>query len=339
MSLKEDVLKGLSQPQKSLPPKYFYDRRGSELFEKICELDVYYPFRCEMEILGKRAAEIAALLEDRCNLIEFGSGSSTKTKLILDHLSDDCTYTPVEVSGEFLEEVTCRLKGEYPRLKTVPICGDFTQPLQWLNQLPRGTRASAVFFPGSTLGNFDPPAAKKILRSMRRIVGAGGRAVIGIDLMKDAAVMEIAYNDPQGVTAEFNLNLLSRINRELSNELKTPFSLSQFRHYAFFNSVMSRIEMHLISEKSTWIELAGQKIHFEPGESIHTENSYKYDQKTFEAAAKDAGFSVERRWTDAKGYFAVYLLQTIETSAPSMTGVNRQAQNSPLHVRNYVGAI
>jgi dimethylhistidine N-methyltransferase len=299
-----EVLAGLRSHPKKVSPKYFYDERGSELFEKICEAPEYYPTRTETRILEKSMHEISSALGSHCVLYEFGSGASTKTKILLDAMEQPEAYLPIDISESFLLNSADKLRELYPRLKIVPICADFTLPLP-REKISLGLAKKAGFLPGSTLGNFSPEEANHFLSSVSTLLGKNGLLLVGIDLVKDIHVLEAAYNDSQGYTALFNLNFLHRLRNELSAKLK----VSDFQHLAFYNSKMNRIEMHLVSKTEQTIEIAGQAIHFARGESIHTENSYKYTPHSFEELAAGSGFETLNMWTDEQGYFGVFLLR------------------------------
>jgi L-histidine N-alpha-methyltransferase len=295
-----DVTAGLSAQAKHLPAKYFYDAAGSALFEEITQLPEYYPTRTELGILQTQGAEIGALVSAGAALIEFGSGASTKIRALLDHLPDLAVYVPVDVSGEMLADEAAALGRDYPRLAVHPVVGDFTQAFA-LPQEASG-RAKAGFFPGSTIGNFDPPQAAAFLDHARQILAPGGTLIVGVDLVKEKAVLEAAYDDAAGVTGRFNLNMLARINRELGAD----FDLDGFAHRAFFNDRASRIEMHLVSRRSQAVVVGGRRFSFEVGETIHTENSYKYTIAGFEDLARGAGWNSSRVWTDPAGLFSVH---------------------------------
>jgi L-histidine Nalpha-methyltransferase len=295
-----DVLRGLRAPVKSLPCKYFYDRAGSELFEQITQLDEYYLTRTERAIMARHAAEMAALLGRRCLLIEYGSGSSVKTRLLLDHLEEPAGYVPIDVSADQLHRSADALAAEYPAIEVLPLGADFTRALT----LPTPRRSPArqvVYFPGSTIGNFAPPDAIRLLRRTARRCDA---VLLGADLRKDAATIEAAYNDARGVTAAFNRNLLVRINRELGAD----FDLEQFAHCAFFNTAEGRIEMHLVSQRDQTVRLGRDAFFFGAGESIHTENSYKYTPAELRTLAATAGFTIAGAWTDDVTPFSVLYL-------------------------------
>lgn len=297
-----DVIAGLSQLPKSLPCKYFYDAVGSRLFDQICELPEYYPTRTELGIFQDRLNEIAADIPNGAALIEYGSGSSTKTRLLLDRLEDLSAYVPVEICRSHLLRTAWQLRARYPRIKVKPVCADFTRAFR----LPRlGQRPRVIFFPGSTIGNFPPEEAVRLMRSMARQAGRDGGLLIGVDLLKGRDVLEAAYADCAGVTAEFNLNLLVRINRELGG----TFDRSSFAHRANFNADLGRVEMHLLSLRDQSVEIAGERIFFAEGETIHTENSHKYSIEGFRSLAEQAGWSPSSVWTDRDNLFSVHYLR------------------------------
>lgn len=298
-----DVLRGLRRRHKRLPCKYFYDDAGSHLFDRICELPEYYPTRTELGILQEYAPSMASELGPDCLLIEYGSGSSTKTRILLDALARPAGYMPVDIAREHLERSALALAKERPGLTVMPICTDFTGPFVLPASAPIASRR-AVYFPGSTIGNFHPKAARRLLSGMVRIVGASGAVLIGIDLKKDPRVLNAAYNDDAGVTAAFNRNLLSRINRELAG----CFNLKCFEHYAFYNPTRGRIEMHLVSKRRQSVVVAGERIEFAEGESIRTECSYKQTLSGFARLADSVGLQVQQAWTDPKRWFSVQYL-------------------------------
>jgi dimethylhistidine N-methyltransferase len=297
-----DVIAGLTATPKRLPPKYFYDSAGSELFERITTLPEYYPTRCEISILQAHAQDIAALIPSGAALIEFGSGSSAKTRIVLKAAKGLAAYVPVDISGEFLEQQAAALRAEYPAVAMMPVVADFNQPFE----LPAVTAAMprVGFFPGSTIGNLEPHEACSFLQNAGRILGRGATFIVGVDLVKDAKVLQRAYNDSQGVTAKFNLNVLARINSELG----ARFNLACFEHHAFYNRERSRIEMHLASLKRQRVSVCGERIDFRAGETIHTENSYKYTLESFGALARGAGWRPLAVWTDRDQYFSVHAL-------------------------------
>ncbi len=297
-----DVLAGLTARPKWLSPKYFYDRAGAQLFEEITALPEYYPTRCELAILRDNAAAIARFVPDGAALIEFGSGSSKKARLLLAAASQVAAYVPVDISSEMLAAEADELRRDHPRLMVLPLETDFTKPFR----LPAAVAAMprAGFFPGSTIGNFEPHEACSFLRHAGRILGKGATLIIGVDLVKDAKLLNAAYDDAAGVTAKFNLNLLTRINRELDG----TFDLDSFSHEAFYNSERRRIEMHLASKKRQKARVCGRVIDFRAGETIHTENSYKYTLESFGALARGSGWTPVAVWTDADKYFSVQAL-------------------------------
>ncbi len=306
-----DVLEGLQRPQKTLPAKYFYDEAGSQLFEAICELEEYYPTRTEVAIMQRTIDEIVALLGPRCLLIEYGSGSSLKTRILLDRLTDPAGYVPIDISGDFLQEVAATLAADYPDLRIEPVAADYTRPFA-LPDIQPPPRRRVVYFPGSTIGNFEPSGAAAFLKRAARVCGPGGGLLIGVDLQKDIRVLEAAYDDARGVTASFNKNMLTRINRELGAD----FDLGRFAHRALYNRSEGRIEMHLVSQQAHAVTISGRRIDFDRCETIHTENSYKYTPAQFARLAARAGFVQERVWTDEASYFSVQYL-TVGGTGPA----------------------
>ena len=296
-----DVIDALAQKPKRLSPKYFYDVAGSELFEQITLLPEYYPTRTELAILRDRAGEIASDIPDGAALVEFGAGATTKVRLLLNQCAFGA-YVPVDISGDFLKAQADGLRRDFPGLDVYPVTADFTTPFA----LPDAVQAmpKVGFFPGSTLGNFEPHEACAFLRSARDILGKGAQMVIGVDLEKDERALYDAYNDTAGVTARFNLNVLVRINRELGGN----FDLSGFTHRAIYNRDRHRIEMHLISRKAQTARILGHSFSFRAGESIHTESSYKYSLERFNALARGSGWTPRHSWTDAAGMFSVHAL-------------------------------
>ncbi|MFC2045635.1 L-histidine N(alpha)-methyltransferase [Chloroflexota bacterium] len=288
-----DVLQGLQKQHKKLPPKYFYDERGSALYEQICTLDEYYIPQTETLIMNEHIGEIVKRLGLNVFLIEYGSGDCAKTRILLDSMSDLAGYAPIDISRDQLIRVTKELTSDYPGLYILPVCADYTKDYS-IPVPERHINRRVVYFPGSSIGNFEPEIAAGFLRHIAEVCRPGGALLIGVDLKKDSTVLYNAYNDRQGVTAAFNLNLLERINRELQGD----FQLDSFRHYAFYNPGQGRIEMHLISLKEQAVHLDNVAIPFGCGESIHTENSYKYTLNEFADIAGTAGFNVEQVWTD-----------------------------------------
>ena len=296
-----DVIDDLSQHPKRLSPKYFYDAIGSELFEQITLLPEYYPTRTELSILRDRGSAISAIVPDGAALVEFGAGATTKVRLLLKECAFKA-YVPVDISGDFLKAQAEALRQDFPGLAVYPVAADFTAPFA----LPEAIAGmpKVGFFPGSTLGNFEPHEACSFLRSARAILGQDAQLVIGVDLEKDERVLYEAYNDKAGVTARFNLNVLHRINRELGGN----FDLSAFTHRAIYNRERHRIEMHLISRKAQTVRVLGRSFSFRAGESIHTENSYKYSLERFAALARATGWTPRASWTDAASMFSVHAL-------------------------------
>ena len=298
----EEVVEGLRRPQKMIPSKFFYDERGSELFEEITRLDEYYPTRTETRILEDHIEEIAEAVGEQSVIVELGSGNSTKTRLLLDHMSDISAYVPVEISEEYLMKTVRSLKDEYPDLSIKPVCADYTKPFR-IPPIAKTFEYYVIFYPGSTIGNFRPERAQQFLKTISRLLVPGGGMLIGVDLKKGRDTLEAAYNDAKGVTAQFNLNMLLRLNRELNAD----FQIDNFEHLAFYNEEKGRIEMHLKSNTRQEVHLNGEAIHFEEGETIHTENSYKYSLNEFRALVND-WFKVERVWTDADDLFSMQYL-------------------------------
>ncbi len=299
----EDVIEGLTAKPKRLPPKYFYDLAGSALFERITHLPEYYPTRSELGLLKGNAPAIASLFPPGCALVEFGAGSSRKARILLGAAATVEAYVPVDISGDFLEQDAAQLRRDFPRLTVQPLVGDFSQQMEFppaIAKLPR-----VGFFPGSTIGNFEPHEACKFLRNAGALLGDGAVFVVGVDLVKDKEILYRAYNDSEGITAKFNFNLLVRINRELG----ANFNLSAFEHHAFYNSEQNRIEMHLASLRRQKVKVNGATIDFRAGETIHTENSYKYTVESFQALARGSGWSPLKVWND--GIFSVHALSWV----------------------------
>jgi dimethylhistidine N-methyltransferase len=302
--MREEVLAGLSRKPRTLSPKFFYDRRGSELFEAITETPEYYPTRTELALLEHHGEEMAALLGRACLLVELGSGSSRKIRLLLDALQP-AAYMPVDISRDFLLDAANELAADFPQVQVHATCADYSQGLElpWAPQ----ELSRAAFFPGSSIGNFEPAQAQRLLHHVAQALGAGGHLLIGVDLQKPAQILERAYNDTQGLTAEFNLNLLRRINRELGAD----FDLDAFCHHAFYNAAAGRVEMHLISRARQQVHIGKQRIDFYRGDGIHTENSYKYTIEGFQRLAEAAGFAPLRVWTDEQNLFSVHCLRVM----------------------------
>jgi dimethylhistidine N-methyltransferase len=298
-SFRAEVIAGLAAPRKTLPPKYFYDARGSALFEAICRLREYYPTRAELALMRDHLGDIARFAGAGCQLIEYGSGASRKTRLLIRRLRPSA-YVPVDISEPALREAARRLACEFPWLDIHAISGDFSRPLE----IPAlgGRARRVVYFPGSTIGNLVPHEAHAFLQMTRGQIGAGGAMLVGVDLKKDANVLHAAYNDAKGVTAKFNLNLLRRINRELGAD----FDLRRFRHYAFYNASRGRVEMHLVSLARQSVRIGGHRFDFAAGETIHTENSCKYSVEEFRALAAEAGYESAKVWLDRQGLFSLH---------------------------------
>lgn len=298
-----EILAGLSEPQKRISPKYFYDKKGSELFDRICELPEYYLTRAELEIMQENLHEMAELIGPRVSVIEFGSGSSVKVRLLLDHLVQPLAYVPVDISPEYLRQMALDLALDYPSIHIQPVFADFTQPFE-LPSHPKTPERNLVFFPGSTIGNFSRAKAGELLKVMRAEAGPGGALLIGVDLRKPSEILRAAYNDAQGVTAEFNLNLLVRLNRDLG----ANFELERFNHEAIYDESEGRIEMRLVSADAQTVNVAGQSVRFSKGEYIVTEHSYKYSLDEFEALARAAGLQIGKVWLDRRALFSVQYL-------------------------------
>jgi dimethylhistidine N-methyltransferase len=300
--LGQAVAEGLTRARRAIPPKYFYDTRGSELFEQICEQPEYYVPDAECEILTRHAGELTDLIGPGCLLIEPGAGASRKVRLFLDRLRPS-VYLPMDISGDFLLDSARALSMEYPWLDIHAACVDFAHHLEIPEGLPDHHRVA--FFPGSSLGNFEPEDAVVFLRKVAQAVGEGGGLLIGVDVKKDKAVLDAAYNDHQGITAAFNRNLLARINRELGAD----FEPERFEHRAFYNEAAGRVEMHLVSRCAQRVRVNGHVLEFVAGEGIHTESSYKYTPQEFRALAATAGFHPLRCWTDSRSLFSVHYLE------------------------------
>jgi dimethylhistidine N-methyltransferase len=297
-----EVMHGLQRMPKLIPPKFFYDEVGSRLFDAICEVPEYYPTRTEMALLYEHAEEIAALIGKECLLIEPGSGSSQKVRLLLDALQP-AAYMPMDISRTHLLNAAQQLSEDYPWLEVHATCIDFTTEMK-LRFCPPSVHKVA-FFPGSSIGNFEPIDAIGFLRNMANMVGAGGGLLIGVDLKKDHGILNAAYNDAEGITAQFNLNLLSRINHELDGK----FDIDSFQHKAFYNPHVGRIEMHLSSRDNQVVKVGDKVVNFDKAETIHTENSYKYTVEEFSGLARAAGFDLVSVWTDSDDLFSLHYYQ------------------------------
>lgn len=299
-----DVLAGLSRTPKRLPSKYFYDRRGSELFEQITRQPEYYPTRVEIALLQDKGAQIAAAVGPRAHVVEYGSGSGRKTRILLDALEDPVAYTPIEISRSALLASVERLDREFGDVEVLPVCADFTQPVA----IPAPSRKAdhaLVFFPGSTLGNFVRDEALRLLRAMHTTMGDRGGALLGIDLQKSPAVLEAAYNDAAGVTAAFTLNLLARLNHDVGSD----FDLDGFRHLARYSRERERIETFLVSRRAQDVRVDGRRFHFDAGEAMQVEYSHKYNDAGFDALAAAAGLRVAQRWNAPHDVFGLRLLR------------------------------
>lgn len=303
----DDVMAGLSRPQKVLPPKYFYDAQGCALFEAICGLSEYYLTRAEIALMRERVGDMARRVGPRCGLIEYGSGSGRKTRILIDAI-EPVAYVPIDIAREQLGATAAEIARDFPGLRVIAVCADYSRPLVLPELDGLGARRRLVYFPGSTIGNFTPAEAAQFLTGAREQAGAGGGLLIGVDLKKDTARLDAAYNDARGVTAGFNLNLLARVNRELGAD----FDLSAFRHRAFYDEAAGRIEMHLVSVKAQAVTINGRAIRFREGETIHTENSYKYSVREFQELAGAAGLAPVECWTDAEQLFSVHYLAVPE---------------------------
>lgn len=301
-----DALAGLRRPQKELPCKYLYDAVGSALFDAICETSEYYPTRTELAIMRAHAGEMGARLGPGCQVVELGSGSGIKTRLLLRHLPRPAAYVPVDISADHLRRSAKELAARFPEVEVQPVAADFTRPFE-VPEPAMATRRRVVYFPGSTVGNFGPAEALTLLRDIAALCGPGGALLIGVDLKKDPAILNAAYDDAAGVTAAFNRNLLARMNRELG----ANFDLSAFRHWAFYNEAAGRVEMHLVSTRDQTARVGGHPIRFAAGESIHTENSYKYALNEFEQVASRAGLRLVTLWTDPRRLFSVQLYEIV----------------------------
>jgi len=304
-SLLKEVLTGLSKGQKSIHPKYLYDKKGSEIFERICKLPEYYPTRSENEILIHSAEEMASLIGENALLIEPGSGSGEKVRHLLKVLKNPAGYVPIEISREILLRMTEELHEEFPEVKVLPVCADFTQDIELPLTVDSHPGKKVIFFPGSTIGNLNPDEAIQFLKKYGDMVGEGGGLLIGVDLKKDKETFELAYDDPQGVTAAFNLNLLDRLNREAN----ATFETQNFEHEAIYNEKLGRVEMHLKSKISQLVRVNQTIFRFHEGETIHTESSYKYSVEEFCELCAKAKFTIKKCWKDSRKLFCVYYFE------------------------------
>ncbi len=297
-----ELIAGLRATPRAVAPKWFYDHLGSQLFEQICELPEYYPTRTELALLQRHAREMAECIGPDAEIVEFGAGASRKVRLLLDALPSARRFVPVDISAEHLEQAAAGLRADYPGLAVLPLGGDYTQGL--VLPPPLGRRIG--FYPGSSIGNFDPGPAASLLRHFADLLQGGG-LLIGVDLVKDPAVLHAAYNDSQGITARFNLNLLARANRELGAD----FAPDGFWHSAFYQPALQRIEMHLVSRAAQTVTLRGERIGFARGDSLHTENSYKYTVEGFQQLARQAGWAPRAVWQDPQGLFSLHWLEPV----------------------------
>lgn len=303
--LRTEVLEGLGSSPKRLPPKFFYDETGSELFDEITRLEEYYPTRTEVSILETYAKEITRDWDGDVALIELGSGSSYKVRILLDAYGGPLTYMPIDISKEYLRSAAEAINSDYPDVDVVPVCSDYTVHLEiphWESFARR-----VLFFPGSTIGNFEPEEARQFLTYIGSRNTQGDRMLIGVDLHKSEEILNAAYDDSKGVTAQFNLNILNRINRELG----ANFDLDAFEHRAFYRSEKHRVEMHLVSRRAQTVRIDSTEIELAQGETIHTENSYKYSEETFRQLLSGTGFRIARSWYDAARLFSVHELEVI----------------------------
>ncbi len=301
---RNDVLSGLAQEQKNIPSKYFYDERGSQLFEDITRTEEYYPTDVEEDIMKRYVHNMVDHIGRNALLVELGSGSSIKTRIILDAIVDPAGYVPIDISAEHLDKTAEQLRQRYPDMPVLPVAADYTQEIVLPLDEVQYERI-VVFYPGSTIGNFDPDRAVDFLSGVRELVGDSGAILIGVDLVKDRAVLEAAYNDKAGVTAEFNLNLLNRINSELGAD----FDVDKFSHRAVYNEELSRIEMHIVSDVDQQVSVAGTVFSFSKGEYIYTESSYKYTLESFASLMRRAGFHEAHSWVDPRDYFSIHFLE------------------------------
>jgi dimethylhistidine N-methyltransferase len=300
-----EVLVGLSKGQKTIDPKYLYDKKGSEIFEEICQLPEYYPTKAETEILKTHAAEMAQLIGEDALIIEPGSGSGEKVRFLLKELDHPAGYVPIEISREILLRTVEEFDHEFPDLNVVPVCADFTADLELPLSVDGQIGKKVIFFPGSTIGNLDPHNAVHFLKKFGQMMGHEGGLLIGVDLKKNKEVFELAYDDPKGVTASFNLNLLSRLNHEVN----ATFDLSNFNHKAFYNEQLGRVEMHLESKIAQLVRVNQTIFRFKEGETIHTENSYKYSVEEFCELCAKANLKIRKFWKDTAKQFCVYYFE------------------------------
>jgi dimethylhistidine N-methyltransferase len=305
VNILKEVLVGLSKTQKTIDPKFLYDKRGSEIFEKICEVPEYYPTRAENEILKDHAKEISRFIGREALIIEPGSGSGEKVRHLLKELVDPAGFVPIEISKDILLRMTEELDEEFPHLRVIPVCADFTQDIELPLSVDSQSGKKVVFFPGSTIGNLTPDEAIQFLKKFGRMMKEGGGLVIGVDLKKNKDLFEHAYDDSQGITAAFNLNLLVRLNREIN----ASFDIDQFEHVAFYNEALGRVEMHLRSKIDQLVRVNQTVFRFREGETIHTENSYKYTVEEFCELCAKAKLKIRESWKDSNELFCVYYFE------------------------------
>lgn len=301
-----DVISGLSKPQKQIPPKYFYDEKGSELFDQICKTKEYYVTRTEMDLLEDIGPKISELAGPNCKIIEFGSGASKKIRTLLEALVTPKSYIAIDISKEFLVESANTIAQDYPEIEVGAICADFLKPVNLPVSVQENEGNLLGFFPGSTIGNFTTNEAVAFLKTAHNLLSPHGALLIGVDLKKDETILEAAYNDAQGITADFNLNILERINKELG----ANFTTEKFEHEAVYNSGEGRIEMHLRSKAAQSASIDGHTFAFDPNETIHTENSHKYSIEEFKDLAAQADFSSAAVWVDPDKLFSLHYLTT-----------------------------
>ena len=303
----EAILEGLALPQKTISPKFFYDERGSKIFDKICDTPEYYLTRTEIALLNDIQEELYTLVEPGSAVVEYGCGSSIKIKALLSALPKPSHYIAIDISKTHLISTAKEIASNYNNISVAAICADFMEPINWPERASFESLKRLAFFPGSTIGNLNPSEACQFLKHVRHLVGDEGSFLIGVDMKKDAEIFNRAYNDKEGHTADFNLNLLHRMKKELDADI----NISEFSHKAFYNEKLGRVEMHLISNTKQGIKINNLEFSFEKGESIHTECSYKYSVIEFSELAKKSGFSVLKNWSDKRNYFGIYLLKAI----------------------------
>ena len=309
IDFRDHVFHGLSLPQKKFPPQFFFhDKKGSDIFRKICQLEEYYITRTEIDILRKNSKEIASIIGEKCLLIEYGSGSIEKVHPLIDTLDSPTAYIPIDIAKEHLFSYAELTSCKYPNLNVIAVVADYTQELELLNCKlldSKEIKNKVILFAGSTIGNLDRAQAIALLKKSADLLNGQGAMLIGVDLKKDPIIMHAAYNDSQGLTAKFNLNILDNINRELNAD----FNLDNFYHYAPYNPTLGRIELHLISKKTQVVTISGERFTFKEGESIHSENSHKYSKEDFREIAQAAGFKLKKTWIDDNNLFSIHYLE------------------------------